>query len=164
MPDIVESYLGWLKDMAHVEQGDDSVYVSLPYLDRHNDYCGVWISQEDEHHYRLSDDSRISREFRSVGCNLNEPTRIRTLVVNTLTSFNLPVEWVDAKEFIIVVHSKELPGKLNSMLQAMVILSHLAEVAVWAPNLKESRMSRTMKSNPVAGEIFARHDDLREPT
>lgn len=168
MPDILESYLTWLKDMADVEQVGEYWKVSLPYLDRHNDYCCVWVSKEDEHHYRLSDDGEICQDFRLAGCDLNEPTRIRTLAIQTIRGLGLPAGMIDQKEFSIVVHSKELGSKLNVMMMAIVSLSQLAEVAVWQNAGKMTRLAcqspQGVRHNLGKKKASNMHDDRREPT
>ena len=82
---LLDAYLAWLKHKTTLREVGDSVEITTPYLDRHNDYIQIF-AQRLEKGYLLTDDGYTIHDLRMSGCNLDTAKR-QELLKLTLNGF-----------------------------------------------------------------------------
>jgi Domain of unknown function DUF1828 len=67
--DLIDQYNIWLANKTRLRQIIDTIEITTPYLDRHNDYLQIYV-QKKNGDYLLTDDSYIINDLIQSGCNL----------------------------------------------------------------------------------------------
>ncbi|WP_435005142.1 DUF1828 domain-containing protein [Tundrisphaera lichenicola] len=125
--DLLKTYLEWLGTQASQEQLDGGwSSITLPYLDRHNDYLQVFIREEFEG-VRITDDGRIIRDLANIGCDLKAVgTKRRRLASTILRGMGLDIDAIDTGEITTNAVNGDFAGKLHSVLMSMMAIDGLA--------------------------------------
>jgi hypothetical protein len=84
---LIEKYVAWLKHKTILRQLDDSVEITTPYLDRHNDYLQIY-AKRDNGGFLLTDDGYIMADLEQSGCPLDSEKR-QALLKMTLNGFGV---------------------------------------------------------------------------
>jgi hypothetical protein len=84
---LIDKYLAWLKDKTVLRQLGDSVEITTPYLDRHNDYLQIY-AMRDNGGFLLTDDGYTLADLEQSGCSLDSEKR-QALLKMTLNGFGL---------------------------------------------------------------------------
>src|SRR5690242_18383797 len=87
---LMDQYLTWLREKTTLRQVNDSVEVTTPYLDRHNDYLQFYVKQNGGG-FILTDDGYIIEDLRQSGCKLDTSKR-QDLLKMTLNGFGVKQE------------------------------------------------------------------------
>ncbi|MCX6382828.1 MAG: DUF1828 domain-containing protein, partial [Armatimonadetes bacterium] len=121
---FISEYWDWLKNKTVLQEIDDWVEVTTPYLDRHNDYLQVYIKQESSQ-IVITDDGYVINDLRLSGCEFDTPRRKALLSIAT-QGYGVQVE----KEALIVHATREsFPLKKHNLIQAMLAVNDLFYVA-----------------------------------
>ena len=105
------TYPRWVGDHTNVEWDGDVAEIVLPFLDRHNDYIGIFVSRREDGSLQMSDGGEIF-EF---GAKANEAIRWCLYRFGVALSDELHIETHATKE---TFHER-----LHAMIQAMIIAS-----------------------------------------
>ena len=81
MDNLINSYVGWIKERTSFRSIDDWVEITTPFLDIHNDHIQIYV-QETKDGYLLTDDGYTISDLEISGCVLNTPKRKALLEVN----------------------------------------------------------------------------------
>jgi len=87
---LLDEYTAWLKDNTKLREVEDSVEITTPYLDRHNDHIQIY-AQKQNGGYILTDDAYTIEDLRMGGCALDSPKR-RELLNIVLNGFGVNLE------------------------------------------------------------------------
>ncbi len=87
---LLDQYLVWLKDKTALREVNDSVEITTPYLDRHNDYLQIY-AQRANGEYVLTDDGYVLQDLELSGCKLDSGKR-QALLKTTLNGFGVRLE------------------------------------------------------------------------
>src|SRR5512145_279363 len=98
---LLEEYRAWLKDSTKLREVEETVEITTPYLDRHNDHIQIY-AQRNNGGYILTDDSYTIQDLRLSGCSLDTEKR-QDLLRATLNGFGVEL----AGESLIVKTSKD---------------------------------------------------------
>jgi len=121
---LLEEYITWLKDNTKLREVEDSVEITTPYLDRHNDHIQIY-AQKHNGGFILTDDSYTIEDLRLSGCNLDTPKR-KNLLQMTLNGFG--VELVhDALQ--VRTSRDRFPFHKHNLLQAILSVNDLFYLA-----------------------------------
>ena len=124
---LLDGYFKWLKDSTkidEVDEADESVTLSTPHIDRHNDMLQM-IVKRTENGYELSDDGYILADLAASGCHMNSLRR-KAILTETLNGFG--VRNVD--EMLVTHASKDnFPRRKHSLVQAMLAVNDIFYVA-----------------------------------
>ena len=122
--ELMDQYLGWLKEKTILRQVNEFVEVTTPYLDRHNDYVQFYI-KPNKAGFLLTDDGYTIGDLRRSGCKLDTPKR-QDLLKMTLNGFG-----VQQEDDALVVHAT--PDNFNlrkhNLVQAMLAVNDLFYLA-----------------------------------
>jgi hypothetical protein len=120
---LVQTYYDWLKRDTVIREGTGEwTEISLPYLDRHNDYLGIYVKKDGDN-YILSDDSVTIDDLTLVGYSLdNEDDRamIDSLLLNYGASLS-----ADHNELTIQTNVEKFAENMYNLVQTMLTLSVL---------------------------------------
>jgi hypothetical protein len=121
---LLEEYIAWLKDNTTLREVEDSVEITTPYLDRHNDHIQIY-TQRHNSGFVLTDDSYTIQDLKLSGCNLDTQKR-KDLLQMTLNGFG--VELVEDALQVRTSRDKFAFHKHN-LLQAILAVNDLFYLA-----------------------------------
>jgi hypothetical protein len=117
---LLDAYATWLRETTALQQIDDWVEITTPYLDRHNDHLQVYV-RRDNGGFLLTDDSHVISDLRLSGCELDTPKR-GELLQQVLNGFG-----VNRQEDALVVRasSADFANRKHNLVQAMLAVDDL---------------------------------------
>jgi len=120
----LEEYWLWLKDKTVLRELKDSVEITTPYLDRHNDYIQIYAMLKDGA-YVLSDGGYIIGDLEDSGCNLDSPKR-KEILQTILNSFGVK----QAEDSLTVIARPEsFVLRKHNLIQAMLAVNDMFYLA-----------------------------------
>lgn len=84
---LLNDYVAWLRDKTVLREVADSVEITTPYLDRHNDYVQIYAKRVNGS-YLLTDDGNTIDDLEQSGCKL-QSTKRQDLLRMTLNGFGV---------------------------------------------------------------------------
>ncbi len=121
---LTEKYLDWLRDEISFRQRGQTVEVTAPFLDRHNDYIQFY-AKRDKNGLLLTDHGYTITDLEMCGCKLDTPKR-QALLKTTLSGFG--VSLVDG-ELRVKATAGDYARKKHRLLQAMLAVNDLFYLA-----------------------------------
>ncbi len=121
---LTEQYLEWLRDEITFRQRGQTVEVTAPFLDRHNDYIQFY-AKRDQSGLLLTDYGYTLADLEMCGCELDTPKR-QALLKATLNGFG--VSLVDG-ELRVKTTADDYARKKHRLLQAMLAVNDLFYLA-----------------------------------
>jgi hypothetical protein len=121
---LMDRYLAWLKDKTTLRAIDDSVEVTTPYLDRHNDYLQFYVKRNDRG-FLLTDDGYVIEDLKRSGCRLDTPKR-QDLLKMTLNGFGVQL---DHEALVVHTTPENFNLRKHSLVQAMLAVNDLFYLA-----------------------------------
>ena len=121
---LLDSYLGWLRDNTVLRQMEDWVEITTPYVDRHNDRLQIYAKRQQEG-YVLTDDGYILDDLQQSGFKLEGDHRLNLLRV-TLNGFGIHRV---RNELQVQVSKENFARRKHNFLQAMLAVNDLFAVA-----------------------------------
>jgi hypothetical protein len=121
---LLEEYITWLKDNTKLREVDDSVEITTPYLDRHNDHIQIY-AQRKNGGYVLTDDSYTIEDLKLSGCNLDTPKR-RELLKITLNGFGVEL---NGESILVKTTRDRFAFHKHNLLQAILAVNDLFYLA-----------------------------------
>ena len=117
---LTEKYLEWLRDEITFRQRDQTVEVTAPFLDRHNDYIQFFAKRE-KNGLLLTDHGYTIADLEMCGCKLDTPKR-QALLKTTLNGFGVGLEGV---ELCVRATAHDYARKKHRLLQAMLAVNDM---------------------------------------
>ena len=117
---LTEKYLDWLRDEITFRQRGQTVEITAPFLDRHNDYIQFY-AKLDKNVLLLTDHGYTISDLEMSGCQLDTPKR-QALLITTLNGFG--VNLVDG-ELCVEATAGDYARKKHRLLQAMLAVNDL---------------------------------------
>ncbi len=167
----LEDYWSWLRDETELRAVDDREYVEItvPFLDRHNDYLQIYARRASNGGWTLTDDGHTLRDLEASGCDFSTEKRAQLLEV---TVQRLGVE-KDGYALTVQAREETFPQKKHDLVQAVlavgdlfhtasptVIGLFLEEVEQWLDE-NEIRHSESIKLSGASG--YDHHFDFLIP-
>jgi Domain of unknown function DUF1829/Domain of unknown function DUF1828 len=121
---LMDRYLFWLKDKTTLRAIDDSIEVTTPYLDRHNDYLQFYVKRNDRG-FLLTDDGYVIEDLKRSGCRLDTPKR-QDLLKMTLNGFGVQL---DQDALIVHTTPENFNLRKHNLVQAMLAVNDLFYLA-----------------------------------
>ncbi|MDA0832957.1 MAG: DUF1829 domain-containing protein [Planctomycetota bacterium] len=118
--DLISSYLSWLRQKMGVVAIGDTLEITTPFLDRHNDHIQVFVTPT-ESGLRLTDDGYILSDLRSSGCEVDTPNR-KKILESILNGFGVSEV---AGELALETSREKFPQKKHALLQAMLAVNDM---------------------------------------
>ncbi len=120
----MDDYWLWLKKKTQLKAIRDSIEITTPFLDRHNDYIQIYVVKEGDM-YRITDDSYTINDLEDSGCNLESKKR-QALLQTTLNGLGVHKE---ADELYVLTRSDNFAQQKHNLLQAILAVNDLFYLA-----------------------------------
>ena len=125
--ELLDRYYDWLRSHSSENEFDSGWReLTVPFLDRHNDFLSVYVRENHDGSYRLTDDGEIIRDLGQSDCRLDTPKR-RLLLEAILRGHGLDDGLRD--DLVAQADEANFPERLHSLLQAMLAIDGLALTA-----------------------------------
>ncbi|MCY3779298.1 MAG: DUF1828 domain-containing protein [Chloroflexi bacterium] len=124
--ELKERYFSWLKEKTTLQEVDDWVEVTTPFLDRHNDYMQIYVRRS-ETGYLLTDDGYTISDLEMSGCQLDTPKR-QNLLAMTLRGFGVQRD-TKSNELFVSASGENFPLRKHSLIQAMLAVNDMFYLA-----------------------------------
>jgi hypothetical protein len=118
---LIDDYIRWLKEGVRLEQLEDCVMITTPFLDRHNDALQVFVEPHNGG-LLLTDDGYTIRDLRSSGTELTTEKR-RSHLEAILHGFGVRLQEND--EIVVTAVKEDFPQKKHNLVQAMLSISDM---------------------------------------
>lgn len=123
---LIDEYYSWLKDKTTWKMLNDVTEITLPFLDRNNDFLKVyWKLNDDKGGYTLTDAGLTLKGLAQEGFSFKSPKR-QKLLARALNRYDagLYEDWI-----VISTPFDNLNCKIQSFVQAMLAVDHLKTFA-----------------------------------
>lgn len=122
---LLDEYTAWLRDKTALKElSTNTVEITTPYLDRHNDYIQIYAERENSG-YILTDDGYTIDDLRLSGCNLDSNRR-QDLLKMTLNGFGVKLE---DHEIVVRATPQNFALRKHSLVQAILAVNDLFYLA-----------------------------------
>lgn len=121
---FIDQYWAWLRDRTSIREIDESVEITTPYLDRHNDCLQIYVKRSDKD-FLLTDDGYIVEDLELSGCNIDSPKRQELLKI-TLGGFGVQI---NEKALEVRASSDNFALRKHNLVQAMLAVGDLFYLA-----------------------------------
>lgn len=121
---LMDRYARWVRDKSQLRAVGDSVEITTPFLDRHNDHLQFYVKRSNGH-LMLTDDGGTIEDLRLSGCNLDSPKRHGLLQV-TLNGFGVHLE---GEALTTKATAESFCLKKHNLVQAMLAVNDLFYLA-----------------------------------
>lgn len=122
--DFGEQYVNWLKQ--NIEQykiNDKTFRLSLPFLDRNNDYVEIYIIDNGNGTYYITDDGATIGDLQLSGFDFNAGPRRKAIFESIISAYG--VSKTDTDELVVTCTNDDLPFKKHMLTQCMVKVSDM---------------------------------------
>ena len=122
---IIDDYYTWLKNLSFLEQlNNDVARISLPFLDRNNDFTEIYIVKRSNNEYLLTDDGMTYSELEFSGFDFTQKKRVETLK-KVANSHGVSIDSNNA--LFVVSDLDSLPQKKHMLVHCMMKISDMFE-------------------------------------
>jgi len=121
---LVEQYSVWLKDRTSLREVEDSVEITTPYLDRHNDYLQIYAKRANGG-FVLTDDGYVIDDLELSGCKIDSPKR-QAMFNATLNGFGVQA---NGKALEVKASASNFSLRKHNLVQAMLAVNDLFYLA-----------------------------------
>lgn len=129
---LLRNYRDWMfsKIETRYTANADTTEITLPILDRNNDYIQIYLKETEPDRYLLTDDGYTISDLELSGCMLNTEKRQKMLkdIVN-----GFGVKLGDENELTADASSLNFPQKINNLIQAILAVDDLSYLS--SPNV-----------------------------
>lgn len=117
---LMKQYLKWLRDRTKLRQMGDSVEITTPYLDRHNDYMQIYVTKQGDD-FCITDNGYTLDDLEMSGCNMKAPKR-QELLETTLGGFGIQL---NRNALEVRASLKDFSLRKHNLVQAMLAVNDL---------------------------------------
>ena len=121
----LNAYHAWLKEKTVLNQINQWVEITTPYLDRHNDYVQIYVKKINEG-FLLTDDGYIMDDLKQSGCTLDSHKR-QDLLKMTLNGFGVKK---DGNALQVHASADNFALRKHNLVQAMLAVNDMFYLAV----------------------------------
>ncbi len=121
---LLDQYATWLRDETALREVEESIEITTPYLDRHNDYLQIY-AEPTANGFVLTDDGYTLDDLELSGCKINSPKR-QELFTTTLNGFG-----VRSNEGVLEIDAsaENFPLRKHNLVQAILAVNDLFYLA-----------------------------------
>lgn len=123
---LLDRYWKWLKDQTSLRELGQSVEITTPYLDRHNDFLQIYAKRDDGV-FVLTDDGYTVTDLEQSGCGVDSPRR-KDLLTTTLNGFGVRMNET-SKALEVRASEANFALRKHNLVQAMLAVNDLFYLA-----------------------------------
>ena len=117
---LLGCYSVWLKDRTSLREVGESVEITTPYLDRHNDYLQIYAKRANGG-FVLTDDGYVLDDLEQSGCKIDSPKR-QAMFRTTLNGFGVQANGMALE---VKANQDNFSLRKHNLLQAMLAVNDL---------------------------------------
>lgn len=122
--DFSKIYIDWLKqNIDQYKVNDDTYRLTLPFLDRNNDYVEMYIINNGNGTYSITDDGATIADLQLGGFDLSTSARRNSILDAIIDSYG--VTKTASNELTVACTTNDLPLKKHMLAQCMVKVSDM---------------------------------------
>lgn len=123
--DFWKKYIDWLKQNISEYKVNDNIYrITLPFLDRNNDYVDIYILDKGNGLYTITDDGYTISDLKLGGFDIGASAKRRSLLDFIVSSYG--INRSEHNELMVDCTENDLPVKKHMLAQCMVKVSDMA--------------------------------------
>lgn len=123
--DFKANYLTWLKENMFSKKIDEStVELTMPFLDRHNDYTQIYIIQEGEERYSITDFGHTINDLEISGIDILSSQKRKKIFEMVLNRLGLRLDLGDRSLFISCSYNN-LANAQHRLVQGMLDINNM---------------------------------------
>ena len=149
---MINDYSSWLKSEISVAQYGQYYELTIPYLDRFNDYLQIYVKQDENGKISITDDGYIIGNLLSGGMSLRANSARKQALDRIIRNYSLQLRGDD---ITATATAQDFPQKKHMMVQAMLAIDDLYETN--ADKVK-NYFAEDMQTFLDANEIFYSRD------
>jgi len=119
---MIENYANWLKSEITTSQFGDYTELTLPYVDRFNDYLQIYAKRNEDETIELTDDGYIINNLITSGVPLRKGTPKRNALEQIARNFNVQIR---GEDIVAGATPSNYPQKKHMLIQAMLLIDDL---------------------------------------
>ncbi len=124
MKDLINEYITWLKDkISFIQLTGGWSEVTTPFLNHSNDHIQLYVKNNGDGTYKISDNAEILSNLSSLGLKWNEGNSFKELIT-ILNGFGLKYDQKSGEIFTFSTVDT-FPRKKHSMIQALLSIDDL---------------------------------------
>lgn len=121
---LVRIDIGWLKQNISEYKVNDNIYrITLPFLDRNNDYVDIYILDKGNGWYTITDDGYTISDLKLGGFDIGASAKRRSLLDFIVLSYG--INRSEHNELMVDCTENDLPVKKHMLAQCMVKVSDM---------------------------------------
>lgn len=122
--DFRKLYLDWLKENIYQHNINDNTYrITLPFLDRNNDFTEFYVIKKGEDRFFLTDDGLTLSDLELSGFNFSNSKRRKTILSSIVLSHGITL--TDDNQLCTECTVKDIAYKKHMLAQCMVKVSDM---------------------------------------
>lgn len=123
--DYKANYLTWLKENMLSKKIDEStVELTMPFLDRHNDYTQIYIIQESEDRYSITDFGYTINDLEISGIDILSSQKRKKIFEMVLNRLGIRLDLTDRSLFISCSYNN-LANAQHRLVQGMLDINNM---------------------------------------
>ena len=119
---MIREYTDWLYSGFSAVKTGEFYELTTPYLDRYNDHIQIYVKQNENGSYFLTDDGCIIGNLRSSGVSFSRSTKRREMLNRIARNFGVSV---NGDSFEIMATKSNYPQKKHMLLQTMLTVDDM---------------------------------------
>ena len=124
MQRLLDQYSAWLIDRTNLREVGDSIEITTPYLDRHNDYLQIYVTRANGG-FVLTDDGYVLDDLELSGCKIDSQKR-QAIFRATLNGFGVQA---NGRALEVKASPDNFSLKKHNLVQAMLAVNDLFYLA-----------------------------------
>ena len=122
---LIDDYHVWVKDKTVLNQIDQWIEITTPYLDRHNDYLQIYVKKTNGR-FLLTDDGYIIDDLKQSGYKLDSQKN-QELLQMTLNGFGVKK---NGNELQVHASAESFALRKHNLVQAMLAVNDMFYLAI----------------------------------
>ena len=119
---MIKDYTDWLNSGFTAVQVGEYYELTTPYLDRYNDHMQIYVKQESNGSYLLTDDGDIIMNLASSGVSISRSPKRKNMLEHIARNFGVSI---NGKALEIRATQSTYPQKKHMLLQAMMTVDDM---------------------------------------
>ena len=152
MKHMIKDYTDWLYSEFSAVQVGEYFELTTPYLDRYNDHMQIYVKQEANGSFFLTDDGYILDNLNSSGISISRSQKRKDMLTRIIRNYG-----IDLHENSLVIRSSknDYPQKKHMLIQAMLTID---DMFIAEPNTVKSFFTEDVGAYLDENQIYYSRD------
>lgn len=120
--EMIRNYTDWLYDSFTATQVGEYFELTTPYLDRYNDHLQIYVKQNPNGTFLLTDDGYIINNLRSSGISITRSTKRKEMLSRIIRNFGVSL---NGDNLEIQATKSDYPQKKHMLIQTMLTVDDM---------------------------------------